>query len=186
MTKVKIGFIVVIVFLTQLYANDGVDSQNDIPSQNTYYKNTVLVGLNHSQLFSNKEVRKTSFNLGYYRRNNIWDNLYLKYGLKYTDIKMDFLDVDIYNLHEDDMIHRDTDIHINYDIFELNLFVEYLIYMNKSFSLAPLVGLGYAQFTYLFNNTGYDWGEHDVYDESIDQIEGIASYTDLTPKNRTV
>ena len=181
-TTVKIAMMVLIVCLTQLYANDGVDilktPQDDAPSENTYYKNTIIIGLNHSQLFSNNEIGKTSFNLGYYRRKNVCNNLYIKYGLKYTDIKMDILDIDIYNLFEDNMIHRDTDIHINYDIFELNLFVEYLIFVNKSFSLAPLVGLGYAQFTYFFDNTGYDWGEHDDYDESIDNIEGVASYTD--------
>jgi len=181
-TTFKIALMCFIVFLTQLYANDGVDTQNKLqegaPSENTYFKNSVIIGLNHSQCFSSKEIGKTSFNLGYYRRKNLWNNLYLKYGLNYADIKMDILDIDIYNLFEDDMIHRDTDIHINYDIFELNLFVEYLIYTNKSFSLAPLVGLGYGQFTYFLNNTGYDWGEHDYYDVSIDNIEGVASYTD--------
>jgi hypothetical protein len=181
-TTVKIALMVLFVFLTQLYANDGVETQktrqDDAPSENTYYKNTVIIGLNHSQFFSNNEIGKTSFNLGYYRRKNVCNNLYIKYGLKYADIKMDILDIDIYNLFEDDMIDRDTDIHVNYDIFELNLFAEYLIYTNKSFSLAPLVGLGYAQFTYFLNNTGYDWGEHDYYDESLDNIEGVASYTD--------
>ena len=181
-TTFKIALMCFIVLLTQLCANDSVDTQNKLqegaPSENTYFKNSVIMGLNHSQCFSSKEIGKTSFNLGYYRRKNLWNNLYLKYGLNYADIKMDILDIDIYNLFEDDMIHRDTDIHINYDIFELNLFVEYLISVNKSFSLAPLIGLGYAQFTYFLNNTGYDWGEPDDYDLSIDIIEGVASYTD--------
>jgi hypothetical protein len=178
-SKYILFMFLVLFLLVPLCADDTQKKlKADTPSEKTYYKNTIFIGLNHSQLFANNEIGKTSFNLGYYRRNNLMDNLYIKYGLKYADIKMDILDIDIYNLHEDDMIHRDTDIHVNYDVFELNLFFEYLISKNKSFSLAPLVGLGYAQFTYFLNNTGYDWGEHDYYDESIDNIEGVASYTD--------
>ena len=178
-SKYSLFAFLVISLLVPLFA---IDTQKtlkaDTPSKNSYFKNSFFIGVNRSQLFSNDEIGKTSFDFGYYRHKKLWNNLYLKFGLKYADIKMDILDMDIYNLFEDDMIHRNTDIHINYDIFELNLFVEYLINTNKSFSLRPLIGLGYAQFTYFLNNTGYDWGEHDYYDESIDNIEGVASYTD--------
>ncbi|MDD5765932.1 MAG: hypothetical protein PHW79_06790 [Candidatus Marinimicrobia bacterium] len=105
------------------------------------YKNMVFLGANHSQFTTTGGIGKTGINFGYYRQSRIWKHFYLNYGIMYTNKKLDLINKKI-RWSDVHYYSERTDIHLNYNILELNLLGSYSFHLTENIFINPVIGIG--------------------------------------------
>jgi len=123
-------------------------TQQTVPQEKTLvaqpekiYKNMVFFGANYSQFTTTDGIGKTSINFGYYRQSRIWKQFYLNYGIMYTNKKLDLINKKI-RWSDVHYYCEKTDIHLNYNILELNLLGSYSFQLTENIIISPVIGIG--------------------------------------------
>ena len=151
--KVKAIVIVILIIIEIAFSQNrafllhlnSIGSTENKPTQ--LYKNMVFLGTNYSQFTTTDGIGKIGLNFGYYRQSRIWKQFYLNYGIMYTNKKLDLINKKIRWSDVHYYCER-TDIHLNYNILELNLMGSYSFRLTENIIISPVIGIGYGAFFY--------------------------------------
>lgn len=140
------------------------------------YKNLAFLGKNYSQLITTKGVDKVSVNFGYYRKSHLWKQLYINYGIMYSNKKMNLLKKKIRSSEEHEY-YENCDIKLSFNILELNIIGGYDFNMSNNISFSPLIGVGHAIF--FKPESEIHCGSHAIYqDEPVEEYDYRFAVTD--------
>ncbi|HOD62246.1 MAG TPA: hypothetical protein PKG96_09130 [Bacilli bacterium] len=147
--------------------------------EGTKYKNMVFLGGNYSQFKTTDGVGKTGMNFGYYRQSRIWKRFYLNYGIMYTNKKLDLINKKI-RWSDVHYYSERVDIHLNYNILELNALVSCKFQPTEKMFISPIIGVGHAIF--FKPESEIHGGSHAIYqDEPVEEYDYRFAFTDGPP-----
>jgi len=111
-------------------------------------RHQISLGLNYSDYTTTNGNGQTGLNLSIYRETKLLNRLSIKYGICYSNKKIDLKNK---RIRSDSFsggmkLYNAEVIHCNHHIFELNLFLDYQLLKMGNFSLSPLFGGGYAYY----------------------------------------
>lgn len=142
------------------------------------YRNMIFIGSNYSELTTTKGKGKTGLNVGYYRKSHILKQLSFNYGINYTKKRIDLFNKKI-RWSDEYSYSKKANIHLNYNIFELNILANYFFTLNENISIGPVVGVGYAFFP--ASRSEIDAGENLMQDEPVEEYDYKCGFTDGPP-----
>jgi len=159
-------------------------SEMTIHSQNTkvdspkIFKNMVFFGGNYSQFTTTDGVGKSGMNFGFYRQSNLWKKFSLNYGIMYTKKRLDLLDKKI-RLSDEYSYSENSDIHLDYNILELNILGSYAFRATEEMFINPIIGIGYALF--FSPRSNIDASESIYQDNPVEDYDYRMAFTDGPP-----
>lgn len=155
-----------------------IHSQNTEVDTSKIFKNMVFLGCNYSQFKTTDGVGKIGLNFGYFRQSRIWKQFYLNYGIIYTNKKLDLLDKKI-RWSDEHSYSENCDIHLDYNILELNILGSYAFRATKVMFINPIIGTGYALF--FSPRSNIDASESIYQNNPVEDYDYRMAFTDGPP-----